>query len=332
MKKLSISLIAISLFIASCGSGDKATVKTSTESTNSENKSPLAEQYTEVPKDELIAETPSAKAMYATLTERYTASLLEMKKESEAIGAKFGVVYITPECGNSATGTQTKGKAIIEGLMSTNAIDYADLTKSLADKDPKVVTQMPKDGHLSKEGARLVATDLMTFVKKYAGYMAPVSDNLKSKPAIFGDLDPNKDEILDGGKDLHYRMVTNSQGLRMSTDVTFPKKKQRILLFGDSIFFCPFLDNDNGIAQQLQAMYPDAEIINTANWGYSVDDYVSMMQEKAKFLEPDVVIVQTSGNDILDYYFSNRLKLSRNKANVKPTDAEIAYYNELYKK
>jgi lysophospholipase L1-like esterase len=155
---------------------------------------------------------------------------------------------------------------------------------------------------------------------------------LKNKPAIFGDLQVNADEILDGGKDLPYRLVTNSQGLRLNYNVTFPKKKQRILLFGDSVFFCPFLDNEDGIAQQLQAMYPDAEIINTANWGYSIDDYLSLYQEKAKFLEADLVIVQTSGNDIMDYYFSNRLKLSRNKTNIQPSEAELALYKELYNK
>jgi hypothetical protein len=79
-------------------------------------------------------------------------------------------------------------------------------------------------------------------------------------------------------------------------------------------------------------MYPDAEIINASNWGYSVDDYLSLYNEKAKFLEADLVLVQTSGNDITDLYFSNRLKLSRQKDSVKPDAAELNLYNELYKK
>jgi hypothetical protein len=63
-----------------------------------------------------------------------------------------------------------------------------------------------------------------------------------------------------------------------------------------------------------------------------MDDYQSLYQEKAKFLEADLVVVQTSGNDIMDYYFSNRLKLSRKKDNINPTESELALYNELYKK
>ncbi len=60
--------------------------------------------------------------------------------------------------------------------------------------------------------------------------------------------------------------------------------------------------------------------------------WVKTTTNYAKFLEADLVVVQTSGNDIMDYYFSNRLKLSRNKASVKPSEAELAIYNELYKK
>lgn len=319
-------LLAASLLMTSCGS------KTIEGNAPAEKANPLAEQYTQVPKEEIIAATPTAQAVMSELTAKYNKDVVTMKQEVEATGAKFAMVFLTPECGNSITQTQQQGKAIIQNLVSQQGIDFTDLTAAIATQDPTVVTQMPKDGHLSKIGAQLVATELATLLAKYKDYLAPASDVLKSKPAIFGDLQVNADEILDGGKDLPYRLVTNSQGLRLNYNVTFPKKKQRILLFGDSVFFCPFLDNEDGIAQQLQAMYPDAEIINTANWGYSIDDYLSLYQEKAKFLEADLVIVQTSGNDIMDYYFSNRLKLSRNKTNIQPSEAELALYKELYNK
>lgn len=327
MKQLKTTFAILAIFIASC------TSKTSTISSENPESNSLSSEYTQVPKEELVASTPTAQKVYADLTNKYNADLLELKKEVENIGAKFELVFLTPECGEALTSTQRIGKSVIESSVANNGINLTDLTNTLVTNSKSMhITQMPKDGHLSKDGAKLVATDLLAIVKKHAGFMAPISDNLKSKPSTFGDLAVNSDEILDGGKDLPYRMITNSQGLRLDYEVSFPKKKQRILLFGDSIFFCPFLDNQDGIAQQLQAMYPNAEIINTANWGYSIDDYLSLFKEKAKFLEPDLVIVQTSGNDILDYYFSNRLKLSRNKASIKPTEAELALYKELYTK
>lgn len=321
--------LAATLLLASCGN---AKMESKIESKTTEATNSLSTQYNQVPKDELVAESATAQTVLAELNSRYKNSLLTMKQEVEANGAKFALVFLTPECGNSITPTQKKGKVMIESIVKENAIDYYDLTKNIETQDPLVITQMPKDGHLSKAGAKMVATDLLAVVSKYSGHVAPTSDALTSKPSIFGDLNPSTDEILDGGKDLPYRVVTNSQGLRLNNEVTFPKKKQRIVLFGDSVFFCPFLDNNDGIAQQLQEMYPDAEIINTANWGYSVDDYQSLYQEKAKFLEADLVVVQTSGNDIIDFYFSNRLKLSRKKDNIQPSQAELALYTELYAK
>lgn len=324
MKTTIYSILALCFFFASC--------QQPSSPTGSEKATEFSKQYPLVPKDELMQSTPMAKAMYDTLTKRYLNDLAQLKLSAEALGAKFSLLYLTPECGSSQTLSQRQGKEIIEREVATMQIDYLDVSKSLENQDPLVVTQMPKDGHLSKEGARLVSMMLADYLKKFQNYHAATIDDLKTKPSIFGDLTPNQDEILDGGKDLPYRMITNSQGLRLKDHVSFPKKKQRVLLFGDSIFFCPFLDNDNGITAQLQNLYPDAEIIPMSNWGYSLDDYLTLLEEKAKYLEPDIIFVQTSGNDILDYYFSNRLKLSRNKNSIKPSQQELAFYQTLQTK
>ena len=327
MKKLILASVFGTMLLISCSKSENENENLSSSNSNS-----LSEKYSNVPKDELVESNTNAQLVYNELSSRYKTSLLGLKQAVESNGAKFSLVFLTPECGNSETFTQRKGKAVIETIVQENGIDYADLTINLSKQDPLVVTQMPKDGHLSKIGAQQIATELLELVKRFKGYSAPVSDQLNSKPSMFGDLESNQDEVLDGGKDLPYRCITNKQGLRHRGDIAFPKKKQRILLLGDSVFFCPFLDNENGISEQLQAMYPDAEIINASNWGYSVDDYLSLYNEKAKFLEADLVVVQTSGNDVTDLYFSNRLKLSRQKNTVKPDAAELNLYNELYKK
>jgi hypothetical protein len=90
----------------------------------------LTEKYTEVPKDELVAGSPTAQKVLAELSSRYKNSLLTMKQDVEANGAKFAVVFLTPECGNSITPTQKKGKELIESVVKENGIDYYDLTQN----------------------------------------------------------------------------------------------------------------------------------------------------------------------------------------------------------
>jgi hypothetical protein len=85
---------------------------------------------------------------------------------------------------------------------------------------------------------------------------------------------------LDGGKGLPYRVKTNAQGLRMDTDVSSTKTKQRILFLGDSEMYFPFLDNKNIGTNLLQTAFPDKEMLNAANWGYSIDDYVSFTKKR----------------------------------------------------
>ena len=70
------------------------------------------------------------------------------------------------------------------------------------------------------------------------------------------------------------------------------------------------------------------EMLNAANWGYSIDDYVSLYKEKAQFAEPDVVILSVNGNDILDMYFSHRNRFSRNKQPQNPSQVEKNFYQK----
>jgi hypothetical protein len=143
---------------------------------------------------------------------------------------------------------------------------------------------------------------------------------------------PGEDKIADGGKDMPYRIKINAQGLRMNKDVEATKTKQRILFMGDSEIFFPFLDNDFTGTELLQKIFSQKEILNAGMWGYTMDDYLSLYKEKAKKSASDVVVVVTNGNDILDYYFTNRNKLSRNPKATQPSPAEEKYYEMIYGK
>ena len=118
----------------------------------------------------------------------------------------------------------------------------------------------------------------------------------------------------------------------MDYDLAFPKAKQRILFIGDSGFFFPFLDNKDIATNLLQVKFPDKEFLNACNWGYALDDYITLFEERAKFTEPDVVMLQTSGTDILDMFFSHRNRFSRNPQAHQPSAVEKAYYESTFKK
>ena len=121
----------------------------------------------------------------------------------------------------------------------------------------------------------------------------------EKKPETFGDLPPNQDEMVDGFKDEPYHLKVNGQGLRMNHNLTFPKKKQTILILGDGNIFCPYLNNELIPTDILQKRHPDKEIINAGVNHYTMDDYESLYREKARFTEADLVLVCTNGGDII---------------------------------
>jgi hypothetical protein len=296
-----------------------------TEAVSSE-KETMLNQYSEVPREEMMGDA----ALWAELKGKYQQNLTTLNDKIKATGAKLVVMYVTPEFGESMTPTQRDGKPFIENACTEMGIDFVDLTTSMIGKKPEEVTHMPIDGHWSKAGAQLLATDLEKVITANTAHKATAT--YAERPTLFGDQKAKQDEVLDGGKSLPYRLQTNGQGLRMDYDLAFPKTKQRILFIGDSGFFFPFMDNKDIVSNLLQAKFADKEFANACNWGYAMDDYISLFDERAKYIEPDVVLLQTSGTDIMDMYFSHRNRFSRSKQASMPSATEKAFYEKTFKK
>lgn len=297
---------------------------------NEEKIDALIKQYPEIPNEKILEQGPIGEAVYAELKIQYEKYLKDLKSAIEANKAKMVMVILTPEVGNSITTSTREGVPYLKNIFKQLDIEYIDLTPLISAKDGLVITQMPKDGHWSKKGAELLASYITPYIKKYDAYKSAPAFNTKERPFLLGDLEPNLDEIRDGGKDIPYRLITNTQGLRMNYNLTFPKKKQRILFLGDSEFFCPFLDNDFTITQVLQNSFPDKEVINAAILGYSIDDYASLYKSKAQYTEADIVFVSVNGNDITDLFFTHRNKLSRNRVPHEPSSTEKKIYQDMY--
>ncbi|HEV8079748.1 MAG TPA: hypothetical protein VGP43_03480 [Chitinophagaceae bacterium] len=283
--------------------------------------------YTIIPEDQLYDKSPAADSMLLELKQRYINNFDALTAEIKAAGAKMIFCWFTTERERKM---HSESKEFIKKLCTDNDVEFVDFVPLIMNKTAEEITFMPKDGHLNKNGAKIMADKMAEYIKKYSD--ARSTKTYSEKPKIFGDLEPNqKDNILDGGKNLPYKLTTNSQGLRMNYDLAAQKTKQRILVMGDSFFYFAFLDNDQTGTGLLQVTFPDKEIINAAIWGYSVDDYWSQWKEGLKYTEPDVIFLQSSGQDIAKQFFTHRLKFSRHKELVKPTESEKRYYSSIKK-
>ena len=289
----------------------------------------LNHEYPKVP-DERILDNGDGTALYKELKQRYRTSTATLKQLVEASGAKLVYVILTPEVGKGSPNTSKYGIPFIKETCADLGIECLDFSPIIATQDPKVLTQVPRDGHWSKKGAVFLADHLATLIRKYSDVTSKVTYKDSERPETFGDLPPNDDEIRDGGKDMPYHVKANSQGLRMDHDVKFPKKKKHIFLMGDSAFFCPFLDNEFIISAVLQKTFPDDEIMNSGIICYTVEDYVTLWNEKAKYAEPDLVIVQTNGGDITDLFFTHRNHFSRSGKPFYPSANEEKFYKDNY--
>lgn len=286
-----------------------------------------AVNYEIIPREELYnTKDPVAVEMLTELKSRYKDNFLKFVSEVKSTNAKMVFCWLTTEVGNAETIIQREGKKYIIQLCKENNVEFLDCSNLFIGHKPEELTYYPVDGHLNKEGARVVAEAMAKQIDKFSSVKSDKTYTDAERPATFGDFEPNLNEVRDGGKNLPYRIKINSQGLRMDYDLKFPKKKQRVLLIGDSGFFFPFLDNEKTGTGLLQARYADKEIINASNWGFSIDDYLSIWNEKVKYTEPDIILLQSTGDDIADQYFTHRMRYSRNKDKVQPTELEKKFY------
>jgi lysophospholipase L1-like esterase len=331
-KKVSAAIISLIITATIPGCDQANSNGSGAAAAPSEKLTALREKYAEVPEASLILKHEKGSALYEELKQRYAANLETLNQEASAIGAKLVVVVLTPEVGVSVTSSTRTGTPYIKEVCNKNGIDVFDLSEKLGTYKPEEITQMPLDGHWSKRGAQVIAEELAPIISKYADAKSTATYQDDLRPELFGDLDANKNEILDGGKDLPYNLITNMQGLRMDYDLSFPKAKQRILFLGDSQIYSPFLDNKDITSNLLQQKFSDKEILNAGVIGYSVDDYASLLKEKAKYAEPDVIVLFTNPNDITDMYFTQRNRLGRNREGVDPSSSEVEFYNTVYSK
>lgn len=292
-------------------------------SAHSEKLTDLNNTYSKIPNIKSIRSYKNEE-LYWELQQRYAANLIELNKEVLRSGSKLVVIMLTPE------ETTRVSADFIKLQCDSNGIDMFDLTKELKKYDPKDITQVPFDTHWSKSGSQIIANLLTPIINKYGSIKTSVKYNDSERTETFGDLEPSQNVILDGGKDLPYNLITNKQGLRMDYDLEFPKTKQTFLFLGDSQIYFPFLDNKDISTVILKKQFANKEFLNAGVIGYSMDDYVSLYKDKAKYAEPDLVFLFTNTNDIVDMFFTQRNHVGRNREGMAPSKIEEEFYKATY--
>ncbi len=289
----------------------------------------LTKKYFKIP-EKIMQEDGSGDAVYAELKQRYKADVVKLKELVEATGAKLVFVILWPRPDKGQGSDSRYGLPYVRSVCSDLGVEFVDFSPLIAAKDPYEMTQIPRDGHWSKKGAAFIADNLAPIITKYSNITSKVTYKDSERPETFGDFAPSSDEIKDGGKDMPYHVRANAQGVRMDADITFPKKKKHILFMGDSGIFCPFLNNEFTITGVLQQRFPETVIMNTGVICYTMEDYITLWNEKAKYSEPDIVFVQTNGGDITDYFFTHRNSLSRSHKPFTPSAKEEEFYRKMY--
>lgn len=329
MRLIHVSVLAFGLF-SGCRNAHEKSGDTAGPFYQTTERDSLQQRYPEVPDAvTLLTAGDSGLAVYATCQQRYAGQLKVLQKTADSIGAKLVVTLLSPETGEAVTRSTQKGIPFILETAASLGIEAHDFMTPLAKYSSKQLTQMPLNGYWSAEGSRLVAALYQPVIASIS-HRSTIGFSETERPRIFGDLDPELDLVMDDGKGFSYQLITNKQGLRMKEVLGFPKTRQRILFLGDSQLYSPFLDNNRIFTSLLQQQFPDKEIANAGMTGYTLDDCAELLSQKAKYAEPDVIILVTNPNNIADFYFTQRNLMGRNKKARIPTAAEAALYRKLY--
>jgi lysophospholipase L1-like esterase len=112
----------------------------------------------------------------------------------------------------------------------------------------------------------------------------------------------------------------------MNYDLSFPKTKQRILILGDSFTFGPYLPNQRTFSGIIESRHRDKEIINAGVSEYTIDDELGLFVEKAKYLEPDITVLQVCDNDLYGMIFYKKQLFSRKQKKYQASAEEKNFF------
>jgi lysophospholipase L1-like esterase len=284
-------------------------------------------QNYQVPRDALFS--AAAKELLEQFQQEYETNFKMLVEEAQKIESKLVVLYI-PTGQYENPENRLICRNFFAHLAEKYQLEFIDLSEEFRKYPLDVLTLLPDDGHLSRFGNQVVANKLAEYVDKYSDYRTTFQ--FEKRAILFGDLKPNDSSIWQIRPDMPYRVTTNTQGLRMDYDLTFPKKKQRILVLGDSVTFGPYLPSHHTYPYLLERKYSDKEVINAGVAGYTITDELSLFVERARYVEPDITVLEVLDNDISDLFFFKRNEFDRKKRFHQPSELEKKFLEQFNKK
>jgi hypothetical protein len=264
------------------------------------------------------------KTLLEKFRREYEETFATFVQEANKIRTKVFVLYI-PEYNYGQFLLHNRN--FYRELAAKYQVDYINCADEFLKYPVDWITLLPKNGHLSRFGNKIVGEEVSKYIDKYTRYRSDFT--FHQRPKRFGDLKPSQNRIWNVMPEMPYRVITNIQGLRMEYDLTFPKQKQRILILGDSFTFGPYLHNHHCYPNLLDEKYPDKEIINGGKAGYTITDEVSLFMERAKYVEPDITILQVLENDIEGLFYFLKNQYDRKGRTFEPSQEEIELMQQL---
>lgn len=259
---------------------------------------------------------------------RYEAEFKQLVDETAKVGSKLLVVYVPSDDYHSKRHQMDTNRTFFSQLCKKYGIAYIDMTASFLEYPSDIVTLLPADNHLSRFGNKILAREIGQAIDAYyPAYRSSI--HFDERPRLLGDSRPNDNSIWTLVPSLPYRVRTNNQGLRMPYDLGFPKQKQRTLVLGDSVTFGVFLDDHDTYPSMLNEMYPDREFVNAGIQGYTVLEQLSLFVERARYVEPDITVLQVLDNDLYDFYYFRLNIFDREKRSHKPSILEQELLEKL---
>jgi len=256
--------------------------------------------------------------------ERHFAELVVAARDA---GTKLIVLFLPSAMPNrDITDSEMQCRDFYRSLAVKYDVEYLDLTEQLRSQTWEDVTLLPQNGHLSRYGNRIVASELNQFLDQFKNHRSP--RKMSDQVAVFGDLNPSQNGIWDIDPHMPYRVITNSQGLRNLNDLE-AKEKQRILILGDSFTFGPFLPNHDTYPALLEQVAEDLEVINAGVAGYTITDEVPLFIERAQFSAPDITVLQVLDNDIYGLFYFKKNDFDRSRKVYRPSPLEKSFLEEV---
>lgn len=209
---------------------------------------------------------------------------------------------------------------------------FVDVTHDVLAYPQEDVTLKPVDGHYSRFGNRIIASRLADVIRThFPGFVSPVK--LNKRPRLLGDLKPNQDTVWEIKEHMAFSLISNAQGTRNEKDfdITSPEGKQRVLVLGSSVAFGPYLPNHDTFPAQLERMLPGTEVINAAFGGYIITDKYTLLRDRAKFANPDIIVLQVSPADVTNFLYFKRNEFDREKKIWKPSEPEKKFFEFVEK-